>query len=160
MTDSPAPASPAQMLCFDIYATNLAFGRLYKPLLDPLGMTYPQYLVLLTLWGEDGQSVGQIGTVLGLDSSTLTPLIKRLESADLVSRKRDEADERRVVVSLTATGRDLQDRAADIPACVAGATGLSPAEMQHLEAMLRRLRRALREAPLAPNAAAVHVRSR
>lgn len=144
MDHLPPSAGPAGMLCFDIYATNLAFGRLYKPLLDPLGLTYPQYLVLLTLWAQDGQSVGRIGAELGLDSSTLTPLIKRLEGAGLVRRTRDSADERRVVVTLTAAGAALRSRAENVPACVVAATGLSIEDLQHLSASLRQLRGNLR----------------
>lgn len=146
MTD-PAP-SPGltQMLCFDVYAVNLAFGRLYKPLLDPLGLTYPQYLVLVSLWDRDDQSVGQIGAALGLDSSTLTPLLKRLEAAGLVSRTRDPADERRVRISLTGPGRALRARAASVPACVAGAVGMTPAEARRMQDGLSRLHRALRDA--------------
>lgn len=140
------PAGHEDMLCFDVYAANLAFGRLYKPLLDPLGLTYPQYLVLMTLWAEDGQSVGQIGGALGLDSSTLTPLIKRLEAMGLVTRRRDPEDERRVLVTLTETGQTLRQRAADIPACVGRATGLTPEQIARLRQSLRDLRRALQKA--------------
>lgn len=133
----------ARMLCFDTYAANLAFGRVYKPLLDPLRLTYPQYLVLLALWQQDGMTVGEIGAELGLASSTLTPLIKRLETAGLLTRARDTEDERRVHVSLSASGRALESRAAHIPGCVAQATGLSRDEFQALHDSLVRLRCAL-----------------
>ncbi|WP_108503368.1 MarR family winged helix-turn-helix transcriptional regulator [Paracoccus indicus] len=128
------------MLCFDVYAVNLAFGRIYKPLLDPLGLTYPQYLVLMSLWGQDGQSVGQLGAGLGLDSSTLTPLIKRIEAAGLVTRKRDPQDERRVIVSLTDQGAALQSHVDHIRSCVIKDTGMSMAELLQLQSMIRRLR--------------------
>ncbi|MDN5569112.1 MAG: MarR family transcriptional regulator [Paracoccus sp. (in: a-proteobacteria)] len=138
-TKSPLEA----MLCFDVYAVNLAFGRIYKPLLDPLGLTYPQYLVLLSLWGQDAQSVGQIGAGLGLDSSTLTPLIKRIEATGFVVRARDPLDERRVIVSLTDQGRALRSQSAHIHSCVAEATGLSMAELSQLQSMVRRLRNSI-----------------
>ena len=128
------------MLCFDVYAVNLAFGRIYKPLLDPLGLTYPQYLVLMSLWGQDGQSVGQLGAGLGLDSSTLTPLIKRIEAAGLVTRKRDPQDERRVIVSLTDQGAALQSHVDHIRSCVIEDTGMSMTELLQLQSMIRRLR--------------------
>lgn len=146
MNDPVPSSSLAQMLCFDVYAVNLAFGRVYKPLLDPLGLTYPQYLVLVSLWDRDDQSVGQIGAALGLDSSTLTPLLKRLEASGLVRRARDPADERRVRISLTDQGRALQGRAASVPAGMARAIDLTRAELRALQAGLSRLRRALLDA--------------
>lgn len=137
------PPTLSSMLCFDIYSANLAFGRLYKPLLDPLGLTYPQYLALVLLWERDGQSVGEIGGRLGLESSTLTPLLKRLEAAGLVRRSRDAVDERRVRIFLTDPGRDLQKKAGHVAACVARATGLTAAEATGLQDALSRLRSAL-----------------
>jgi DNA-binding MarR family transcriptional regulator len=95
--------------------------KLYKPLLDPLGLTYPQYLVMLVLWERDGETVVQLGERLFLDSGTLTPLLKRMETADLLARTRSKEDERRVHISLTATGRKLKTQAAKIPACVLSA---------------------------------------
>ncbi|MGP9805875.1 MarR family winged helix-turn-helix transcriptional regulator [Paracoccus sp. NSM] len=134
------------MLCFDVYAANLAFGRLYKPMLDELGVTYPQFLVLTSLWQEDGQSVGIISAGLGLDSSTLTPLLKRLEQAGLVDRKRDTDDERRVRVSLTDAGRALQKPARGVLKRISESHGLSLAEVESLQSLLWRLRRALASA--------------
>lgn len=131
------------MLCFDVYAVNLAFGRIYKPLLDPLGLTYSQYLVLMSLWTQDGQTVGQIGGGLGLDSSTLTPLIKRIEAAGLVVRNRDPLDERRVIVSLTDRGRALQAHSSHIRSCVLSGLGMSLDELQQLQAMIRKLRQSI-----------------
>lgn len=145
MTEDPTRIAPQDMLCFDVYAANLAFGRVYKPLLDPFGLTYPQYLVLLILWAEDGKIVGQIGAELGLESSTLTPLLKRLEVAGFVKRCRDTQDERRVRVNLTDTGRRLRDKTSAVPACVTQATGLDMTEMRDLQAKMRRLRRALQQ---------------
>lgn len=130
----------AGMLCFDVYAVNLAFGRIYKPLLEPLGLTYPQYLVLMSLWGTDDQTVGQLGAGLGLDSSTLTPLVKRLEAAGMVTRNRDPKDERRVIVTLTEEGRAMQSHAAHIRSCVIEETGMSVEELLQLQAMIRKLR--------------------
>ena len=95
-------------LCFSLYATSMAITRIYKPLLDALGITYPQYLVLSALWEEDGRTVGAIAERLSLESSTITPLVKRLEAASLVTRVRQADDERRVVVSLTDRGRALK----------------------------------------------------
>lgn len=127
-------------LCFALYSASLAMTKLYKPLLDELGLTYPQYLALLALWERDGLTVSELGQRLFLDSGTLTPLLKRLEAAGLVSRLRDTADERRVLVRLTAQGRQLKTRALRIPACVLQATGCEPAEVQTLTRQIQALR--------------------
>lgn len=99
-----------QQLCFALYSASMAIGRAYKPLLDALEITYPQYLVLSTLWERGAQSVGNIADRLALESSTITPLVKRLEQADFVVRKRNPEDERQVVVSLTAKGTALHEK--------------------------------------------------
>ena len=135
--------NPEAMLCFDIYALQQAFTRVYKPLLSPLGLTYPQYLVLVALWENAPLSVGQIGARLGLESSTLTPLIKRLEQAGQVTRTRDSQDERRVMVALTPSGQEMEARAKDIPACVEAATGLDHDGIKWLREELSTLREAL-----------------
>lgn len=135
-------------LCFEIYAANLAFGRIYKPLLDPLGLTYPQFLVMMTLWSGDGLSVGAIGDQLGLDSSTLTPLIKRLEGAELVTRRRDSRDERRVIVSLTEKGARLEGQSDQVLASIRDATGLNAREAEKLHDSMRQLRNRLAGASL------------
>ena len=112
-----------QQLCFALYSASRALTRAYAPLLEPLGLTYPQYLVLLVLWQEDGLPVKQLGDRLGLDSGTLTPLLQRLEKAGIVLRKRDRGDQRVVHIVLTAEGRALKQRAKRIPfelACRAG----------------------------------------
>lgn len=127
-------------LCFALYASSLAMTRLYKPLLDPLGLTYPQYLVMLVLWEADGLAVSQIGERLQLDSGTLTPLLKRLEASGLVQRLRDSADERRVLLQLTREGRALKRRALSVPAAVACASGCPLDELQSLTARLKALR--------------------
>ena len=131
-------------LCFDVYATNLAFARLYAPLLEPHGLTYPQYLVLTLLWEHDGRSVGEVGDILDLKSSTLTPVLKRLAAAGLVDRRRDVADERRVRVRLTDLGREMRIRLKDVPACVEEATGLTEPEIRDLQGRLRAIRERLR----------------
>lgn len=129
----------AEMLCFDVYALNLAFGRIYKPLLDPLGVTYPQYLVLMTLWREGDLAVGEIGAHLGLDSSTLTPLLKRLENAGLVARRRDTKDERRVIISLTEDGRKLETEESRIEGCLVNAGRISHEEKLAMQELLQKL---------------------
>ena len=127
-------------LCFALYSSSLAMTKLYKPLLEPLGLTYPQYLVMLVLWEGDGLTVSELGQRLMLDSGTLTPLLKRLESAGLVQRLRDSADERRVLLRLSAAGRALKARAAKVPAEVACAAGCALDELAALTARLKTLR--------------------
>ncbi|MBP3127803.1 MarR family transcriptional regulator [Thalassospira sp. ER-Se-21-Dark] len=129
-----------KFLCFSIYSAGHAFNRVYKPLLDNLGLTYPQYLVMVTLWQEDNQSVRSIGSKLYLESSTLTPLLKRLEANGLVSRKRDPEDERSVRVSLTDTGKELRNTAEEIPPCILDATGLDIETAKRLNRDLRTMR--------------------
>ncbi|QPO12814.1 MarR family transcriptional regulator [Thalassospira sp. A40-3] len=129
-----------KFLCFSIYSAGHAFNRVYKPLLDNLGLTYPQYLVMVTLWQEDNQSVRSIGSKLYLESSTLTPLLKRLEANGLVSRKRDPEDERSVRVSLTDAGKDLRNKAEEVPPCILDATGLDIETAKRLNRDLRTMR--------------------
>lgn len=130
-------------LCFALYSASLAMTKLYKPLLDELGLTYPQYLVMLVLWEGDGLMVSELGQRLSLDSGTLTPLLKRLEASGLVSRMRDVADERRVHIHLTAAGRKLKARAAKVPGCVLAASQCSIPELLQLTAQVRQLRERL-----------------
>lgn len=132
-----------RFLCFAIYSANHAFNRVYKPLLDKLGLTYPQYLVMVILWEEDGQTVGRIGERLYLESSTLTPLLKRLEGAGYLHRARDLSDERQVCVRLTDQGRQLRSLATGVPSCIIEASGLGIAELQKLQADVSALRDAL-----------------
>jgi DNA-binding MarR family transcriptional regulator len=129
-----------EQLCFSIYAAGHAFTRFYKPLLEPLGLTYPQYLVLLTLWEEDGLPLGAIGRRLGLDSGTLTPLLRRMEEADFITRRRDTDDERKVLVSLTPRGHRLETKVAAFPDIIGDRAGLSAREFASLRRMLLRLR--------------------
>ena len=130
-------------LCFALYAASLAMTKLYKPLLDALGLTYPQYLAMLALWERDGLAVSELGRRLSLDSGTLTPLLKRLEAAGLVSRLRAVDDERRVHIHLSAAGRRLKARAAKVPACILAATQCPLPEVVRLTQELHRLRERL-----------------
>jgi DNA-binding MarR family transcriptional regulator len=130
-------------LCFAVYAAGHAFNRVYKPLLDDLGLTYPQYLVMTALWEKDDQTVGALGDQLSLEYSTLTPLLKRLEGLDMVSRRRDPEDERQVRVRLTAQGTALQRRASSLPSCIQEASGLSEADLERLKDDIVRLRGSL-----------------
>jgi DNA-binding MarR family transcriptional regulator len=134
-------------VCFATYAAAHAFNRFYKPLLEPLGLTYPQYLVLLILWENDNLTVKEIGRRLFLDSGTLTPLLKRLESADIVRRTRDARDERQVRISLTGKGWELRGRAMAIWHEVGCGTGLGVDELSALKDQLDRLRESLNAYP-------------
>ena len=116
-------------ICFAIYSTAHAFNRIYKPLLVRLGLTYPQYLVMLVLWERDGVPVKDIGERLFLDSGTLTPLLKRLESAQLIKRTRSTEDERQVLIALTPQGRALQEKARAVPHSILAASACSVAEL-------------------------------
>jgi DNA-binding MarR family transcriptional regulator len=137
----------SSQLCFATYATAHAFNRVYKPLLDPLGLTYPQYLVLLVLWRHDNVTVKEIGQHLYLDSGTLTPLLKRLEGAGLVRRTRDSQDERQVRVSLTKQGNDLKMPATKVWNEVVCATGLNTENFRALKDQLNELRERLNAHP-------------
>lgn len=130
-------------LCFALYSTSLAMTKLYKPLLDELGLTYPQYLVMLVLWEKDGLMVSELGERLYLDSGTLTPLLKRLEAAGLVSRLRDVADERRVHITLSPAGRKLKVQAAKIPGCILTASQCAIPELVALTQQVQALRERL-----------------
>jgi MarR family transcriptional regulator, organic hydroperoxide resistance regulator len=129
-----------RQLCFALYSASLAMTKLYKPLLDPLGLTYPQYLVMLVLWEGDGLTVGQVGERVALDSGTLTPLLKRLEAQGLVQRLRDAQDERRVLLRLTPAGRALKTKAFAVPEAIGAAAGCALDELTELTARLHTLR--------------------
>jgi DNA-binding MarR family transcriptional regulator len=129
-----------KFLCFSVYSATHAFNRIYKPLLDELGLTYPQYLVMVTLWQEDDQSVSSIGEKMYLESSTLTPLLKRLEASDLVLRRRDPKDERSVRISLTEAGKKLREKAREVPPCILEATGLDLETAKRLNHDLQAMR--------------------
>nr|WP_211100199.1 MarR family transcriptional regulator [Azospirillum halopraeferens] len=132
-----------EFLCFAIYSAGHAFNRVYKPLLDRIGLTYPQYLVMVLLWEEDGRTVGSLGEKLLLESSTLTPLLKRLEALGHVRRTRDPADERQVRVSLTDQGRALHEPALAIPRCILDASGMQAGDLERLRAEITALRDSL-----------------
>ncbi len=127
-------------LCFAIYSTSLAMNKLYRKLLDKLEITYPQYLVLMVLWEQDSQSVKEIGDRLFLDSATLTPLLKRMETAGLLSRERSEDDERVVIIHLSAAGKKLKQKAEGVMHDVFCATECSPTELVTLKNQLHSLR--------------------
>lgn len=157
MTNAAKPASTAKatsaswlaldmQLCFALYSASLAMTKIYKPLLAPLGLTYPQYLVMLVLWEQDGQPVSAIGERLTLDSGTLTPLLKRLEAAGLVQRLRDAGDERRVLVQLTAEGRAMKAQAHSVPQQILCATDCQIDEIAQLTQRLKALRDNLAQA--------------
>jgi DNA-binding MarR family transcriptional regulator len=130
----------ANQICFAVYSTELAFNGVYKPLLDQIGLTYPQYLAMMVLWERDDVPVKDIGKLLHLDSGTLTPLLKRLESAGLVQRTRNPQDERQVRITLTDAGRQLQSRAESVPLGIVGACGMPIDEMMSIKDQLIDLR--------------------
>jgi DNA-binding MarR family transcriptional regulator len=139
-----------QQLCFALYASSLAMTKLYKPLLEPLSLTYPQYLVMLVLWEQDGISVSTLGQRLSLDSGTLTPLLKRMETAGFVKRQRAAQDERRVDILLTPEGLALKVQAQKIPPRLACAAACSLEELSSLTRRLHELRQQLADAELSP----------
>ncbi|CAN5817222.1 MarR family transcriptional regulator [soil metagenome] len=131
-------------LCFALYAASGLVTRAYRPLLEPLGLTYPQYLTMMALWEKAPRTVSDLGEALGLDSGTLTPLLKRMEAAGLVRRTRDKADERRVQITLTDAGRALQEQAAGVPFALACALDLPGEEIVGLRTALQDMARKLR----------------
>ncbi len=147
MASKSIPANAALLLdnqlCFALYSTSQAMTQVYKPLLETLELTYPQYLVMLLLWEQDGPSVSALGERLYLDSGTLTPLLKRMEAKGVLSRQRASEDERRVEIFLTAQGRQLKARAAKIPGCVLEAAACPLPELVALTQQLQALRQRL-----------------
>ncbi|MBS2024875.1 MAG: MarR family transcriptional regulator [Deltaproteobacteria bacterium] len=148
----PSPRSADELLrldnqlCFAVYSTSLAMTKLYQPHLARLRLTYPQYLAMLALWESDGPMVSELGARLSLDSGTLTPLLKRLEATGYVERRRAIDDERRVHIHLTAAGRKLKARAAQVPECLLAASQCSISELTALTRELQALRDRLRAA--------------
>ena len=142
MTKAPA-LNLDEFLCFEVYSANHAFNRVYQPLLDKLHLTYPQYLVMVLLWELDGQTVGELGERLSLESNTLTPLLKRLEALNYIKRGRDSADERQVRARLTEKGRRLRAKALHIPGCILAASGLDAGTAKQMMTGIATLRRAL-----------------
>ena len=138
MTRLPAPSAVLEdQLCFALYAASRAMTARYRPLLDAIGLTYPQYLVMMLLWEEDNQTVGHLGSRLSLDSGTLSPLLKRLTTAGLVTRHRRVEDERSVAIALTDAGRALRDKADAISEEIICALDLDRAEFADLKAKLQ-----------------------
>jgi len=142
-----------QQLCFALYSASGLMTKLYRPLLDPLGLTYPQYLVMLALWERAPSTVGALGLALGLDSATLTPLLKRMEAGGLITRRRDAADERRVLVEPTAKGQALRAHMKDVSAALACGVPLEPDEAKALHATLTHLVARMRNAVTEDSAA-------
>jgi MarR family transcriptional regulator, organic hydroperoxide resistance regulator len=143
MAKKPAAHFPLMLdnqLCFAVYSTAHAFNRVYKPLLDRLGLTYPQYLVMLVLWERDDVPIKDIGERLFLDSGTLTPLLKRLEAADLIRRTRNADDERQVLIALTSQGQALREKAKAVPQGILAASACSVSELMTMKNDLVALR--------------------
>ncbi|KQM55558.1 MULTISPECIES: MarR family winged helix-turn-helix transcriptional regulator [Pseudomonas] len=143
MSKNPNPCENLMLdnqLCFALHSTSLLMTKVYKPLLQALGLTYPQYLAMMVLWEEDGLTVGEISHRLLTDPGSLTPLLKRLEAEGLLSRTRKREDERVVVVELTEAGRALQEKAMGIPQCILGASGMQLEQLRKLQADLIALR--------------------
>lgn len=138
-----APFPLDQQLCFALYSASMAIGRAYKPMLDALGLTYPQYLVLHALWEQDGRTIGEIADRLGLESSTITPLVKRLESAGLLARARNPDDERQVLVSLTRRGHDIRDRCGCLGEELLARSGMTVEQLGKLNRKVQALRDAV-----------------
>jgi MarR family transcriptional regulator, organic hydroperoxide resistance regulator len=150
MARKPATDLPlllGNQLCFAIYSTAHAFNRVYKPLLKRLGLTYPQYLVMLVLWERDGLPVKDIGERLFLDSGTLTPLLKRLEAAELIKRTRGTEDERQVLIALTSRGQALREKARAVPHAILAASACSLTELSAMKNELIALRDRLNAVP-------------
>ena len=143
MNPMKQPGNPLALdnqFCFALYSASHAMTKAYKPLLDALGLTYPQYLVMLVLWEQDAVPVKEIGSRLFLDSGTLTPLLKRLEAGGLLERHRDPEDERQVLIVLTPEGRTLRERALHVPSQVHQSCGQDPATVERLRAALSTIR--------------------
>jgi len=137
--DTPAKTPKlADFLCFAVYSANLAYGRAYKPILDELGLTYTQWIIIVALWEADGQSVKSLGEKLFLESNTLTPILKKLESEGYLQRRRDSADERQVIVSLTPAGRALREKGGQ--KTLVKATGLEPEEFARVQKTVSQVR--------------------
>ncbi|RQS75614.1 MarR family transcriptional regulator [Burkholderia sp. Bp8963] len=132
-TDTNPRTTPklSDFLCFAVYSANLAFGKAYKPILEELGLTYTQYITIIALWEEDNQTVGSLGEKLFLESNTLTPILKKLEAMGYLERRRDPADERQVLVSLTKNGRRLREKGLNMD--LVEATGLKPDEFAKMQ---------------------------
>ncbi|MBF6340036.1 MarR family transcriptional regulator [Nocardia abscessus] len=148
-TEMDDPLRLDRQVCFALAVANRAVLAVYRPLLEPLGLTHPQYLVMLALWGEAPMSVKAIAEAIRLDSPTLSPLLKRLEAAGLISRERDSRDERNLVVNLTRAGAELREQAERIPPAVVRRLGVTMADLEELRDVLTRVNEAARRSVLA-----------
>jgi DNA-binding MarR family transcriptional regulator len=147
-TDAAEPCEALLLdnqLCFALYSTSLLMTKVYKPLLQALGLTYPQYLAMMVLWEQDGLTVGDVSTRLLTDPGSLTPLLKRLEGEGFITRTRSKEDERVVLLRLTEQGRALQQRARQVPGCILSASGLDLEKLKKIQSDLLQLRGNLRE---------------
>jgi DNA-binding MarR family transcriptional regulator len=132
----PDPLALERQVCFALAVASRTVIALYRPILEPMGLTHPQYLVMLALWGREPLSVKDLSGLIALDPGTLSPLLKRLEAAGFVTRERDRRDERNLAVSLTPKGRALRSQAEQVPAAIVERLGLPVAELEHLHAAL------------------------
>nr|WP_321439895.1 MarR family transcriptional regulator [uncultured Hyphomonas sp.] len=139
LADNDDPLDLDRQVCFPLYAASNLLNRLYRPILSELGLTYPQYLVMLVLWKQAPQTVGSLGDMLFLDSGTLTPLLKRMEAGGLITRTRDPEDERRVLIGLTQKGRDLRASAVHVPEALGEGLDIAPGEVIELRDQVRSL---------------------
>jgi DNA-binding MarR family transcriptional regulator len=137
------PLSLDRQVCFPLYAATNLLQRAYRPVLEPLGLTYSQYLVMLLLWEHDPASVGGLGERLHLDTATMTPLLKRMEQSGFVSRTRDPQDERRVLITLTPKGRQLREQALHVPVTLSTQLGIDPASLDSLRVAVQDMVRTL-----------------
>lgn len=135
------PLALENQLCFPLYAASKELTRRYKPFLDPLGLTYTQYVTMMALWEQDGVPVKELGQKLFLDSATLTPLLKRLETHGFISRNRSKEDERSVIISLTDEGKALRAKALDVPRCISGCIHMEPEDALQLKVLLEKMLR-------------------
>ncbi|WP_280250846.1 MarR family winged helix-turn-helix transcriptional regulator [Nocardia abscessus] len=147
-TETDDPLRLDRQVCFALAVANRAVLAVYRPLLEPLGLTHPQYLVMLALWGDAPMSVKAIAEAVQLDSPTLSPLLKRLEAAGLISRERDSRDERNLVVNLTRAGAELREQAERIPPAVVRRLGVTMADLEELRDVLTRVNEAARRSVL------------
>jgi DNA-binding MarR family transcriptional regulator len=146
MTNRSDMPSLADFMCFAIYSTNLAYSRVYKPVLEQLGLTYPQYITIIALWEKDGQTVKSLGETLFLEPSTMTPMLKRLEGMGYVRRERDSVDERNVHIYLTDEGRKLRERGFGLGSVTRKAAGMGAEDFAALQKAIVHLRDNLIEA--------------
>ncbi|GAB5348014.1 MarR family winged helix-turn-helix transcriptional regulator [Alteriqipengyuania sp. 357] len=147
LPDDSDPLDLDRQICFPLYAASNLLNRMYRPILAELQLTYPQYLVMLALWKQVPQTVGSLGEALYLDSGTLTPLLKRMENAGLVTRTRDPADERRVLIDLTPKGRALRSQAVHVPQTLGEGLDIDATDVVQLRDQVRSLVAALHGSP-------------